>query len=140
MAIDMPQWILKKRRKNFSKKNIKYISKKEILFSLNNHLQAACLNTENILTLKQQLPNVNERRSLLGRNMRFLSFSSEKRHMKHSCLHVQTREKIQQQLRFVESYNCHSLYCENCYHSVVVVQLLLPPPARFTCSLKFQSK
>merc|ERR1712141_882094 len=71
---------------------------------------------------------------------RILSFSSEKRHMKHSCLHVQTREKLKQQLRFVESYNCHSLYCENCYHSVVViVQLLPPPPARFTCSLKLQS-
>merc|ERR1712141_401243 len=51
---------------------------------------------------------------------RILSFSSEKRHMKHSCLHVQTREKLKQQLRFVVSYNCHSLYCENCYHSVVV--------------------
>ena len=72
--------------------------------------------------------------------MRILSFSSEKRHMKHSCLHVQTREKIKQQLRFAESYNCHSLYCENCYHSIVViVQLILPPPARFTCSLKLQS-
>ena len=72
--------------------------------------------------------------------MRILSFSSEKRHMKHSCLHVQTREKMKQQLRFAESYNCHSLYCENCYHSIVViVQLILPPPARFTCSLKLQS-
>ena len=56
MAIDMPQCILKKRRKNFSKKkNIKVYFKKEISFSLNNHLQAACLNTENILTLQQQL-------------------------------------------------------------------------------------